>query len=96
MICGSVFDMNGIACCTCRHGRKVIRRKYTESERTTVGEVIGGFAARYPTLAPQFGTSYALVTLYRNDEDVRFRGGFDALVQDGDDHHRTGNSREMT
>lgn len=55
----------------------------------TVGEVIGDVASRYPALAPRLrdasGTPYAFVTFYLNDEDIRFQGGFDAPVQDGDE-----------
>jgi molybdopterin converting factor small subunit len=55
----------------------------------TVGEVVGDVAARYPALAPRLrdanGAPYAFVTFYLNDEDIRFRGGFDAPVQDGDE-----------
>lgn len=55
----------------------------------TVGDVIGDVASRYPTLAPRLrdasGTPYAFVTFYLNDEDIRFQGGFDAPVQDGDE-----------
>jgi molybdopterin converting factor small subunit len=55
----------------------------------TVGEVIGDVAVRYPSLAPRLrdssGTPYAFVTFYLNDEDIRFRGGFDAPVEDGDE-----------
>ncbi|HEX5436567.1 MAG TPA: MoaD/ThiS family protein [Gemmatimonadaceae bacterium] len=31
------------------------------------------------------GNPYAFVTFYLNDEDVRFTGGFDAAVRDGDE-----------
>ena len=55
----------------------------------TVGEVVGEVAERYPALAPRLrdagGAPYAFVTFYLNDEDIRFRGGFDAPVQDGDE-----------
>ena len=56
---------------------------------STVGEVVGQVAERYPALAPRLrdasGAPYAFVTFYLNDEDIRFRGGFDAPVQDGDE-----------
>lgn len=56
---------------------------------STVGEVVSDVAARYPALAPRLrdanGGPYAFVTFYLNDEDIRFHGGFDAPVEDGDE-----------
>lgn len=44
---------------------------------------------RFPELAPRLrdadGRPYAFVTFYLNDEDIRFVGGFDAVVADGDE-----------
>jgi molybdopterin converting factor small subunit len=55
----------------------------------TVGAVIDNVTARYPALAPRLrgatGEQYAFVTIYLNDEDIRFAGGFDANVKDGDE-----------
>lgn len=55
----------------------------------TLGEAVADLAARYPTLAPRLrddqGKPYPFVNFYLNDEDVRFRGGFAAPVQDGDE-----------
>jgi molybdopterin converting factor small subunit len=55
----------------------------------TLGEVVADVAARYPGLAPRLrdeqGKPYAFVNFYLNDEDVRFRGGFAAPLQDGDE-----------
>jgi molybdopterin converting factor small subunit len=55
----------------------------------TVGEVIADVAARFPALAPRLrddaGNPYAYVTFYVNDEDIRFTGGFETPVQDGDE-----------
>ena len=55
----------------------------------TVGEAIADVAARYPGLAPRLrddaGNPYAFVTFYLNDEDIRFHGGFNAPVSDGDE-----------
>src|SRR5204862_260368 len=46
-------------------------------------------AARFPALGPRLrdkdGNPYPFVVFYLNDEDVRFRGGFAAPVQDGDE-----------
>jgi molybdopterin converting factor small subunit len=60
-----------------------------ESAGGTIGEVVGDVAARYPALADRLrdadGKPYPFVTFYLNDEDIRFHGGFDATVQDGDE-----------
>jgi sulfur-carrier protein len=60
-----------------------------EASGVTVGEVIADVAARFPALAPRLrddaGNPYAYVTFYVNDEDIRFTGGFDTPVQDGDE-----------
>ncbi len=56
---------------------------------STVGEVVARVAERFPALAPRLrdasGAPYAFVTFYLNDEDIRFRGGFAAPVEDGDE-----------
>lgn len=69
--------------------------KLADNQRTlevnagTVGEVVANLSARYPALAPRLrdaeGRPYEFVTFYRNDEDIRLNGGFDAGVQDGDE-----------
>ena len=55
----------------------------------TVGEAVADVAGRFPELAPRLrdasGAPYAFVTFYLNDEDIRFVGGFDAAVRDGDE-----------
>ena len=60
-----------------------------ESAGDTVGAVVANVAARYPSLAPRLrdetGQPYPFVTFYLNDEDIRFNGGFDAPVNDGDE-----------
>lgn len=60
-----------------------------ETNGATVGEAISHIAERYPALAPRLrdenGRPYAYVTFYLNDEDIRFHGGFDAQVKDGDE-----------
>lgn len=56
---------------------------------STVGELVDDVAARFPDLGPRLrdasGAPYAFVTFYLNDEDIRFQGGFDAPVRDGDE-----------
>jgi molybdopterin converting factor small subunit len=60
-----------------------------ESNGETVGAVVADVATRYPSLAPRLrdetGQPYPFVTFYLNDEDIRFNGGFDAKVSDGDE-----------
>jgi homoserine kinase len=64
-------------------------RKAIETRGTTVGEAVADVAARYPSLAPRLrddaGKPYPFVTFYLNDEDIRFQGGFDAPLADGDE-----------
>jgi len=64
------------------------QRKIT-AQGTTVGEAVADVSARFPALGPRLvdeaGSPYAFVTYYLNDEDIRFRGGFDAPVRDGDE-----------
>ena len=60
-----------------------------EASGTTLGQAVADVAGRFPRLAPRLrddtGSPYPFVTFYLNDEDARFRGGFDAPVQDGDE-----------
>jgi molybdopterin synthase sulfur carrier subunit len=58
---------------------------------STGGEVaagVAGVAEHFLTLAPRFrdadGKPYQYVTIYLNDEGIRFHGGFDAPGRDGD------------
>jgi molybdopterin converting factor small subunit len=55
----------------------------------TLGEAVADVATRYPALGPRLrdtaGRPYPFVNFYLNEEDVRFRGGFAAPVQDGDE-----------
>lgn len=64
-------------------------RATLEASGATLGEVVAGVAQRFPQLAPRLqdegGGPYAFVAFYLNDEDARFRGGFDAPVNDGDE-----------
>ena len=60
-----------------------------ESTGDTVGAIVADVSTRYPNLAPRLrderGAPYPFVTFYLNDEDIRFQGGFDAQVSDGDE-----------
>jgi len=55
----------------------------------TVGGLVAQLAERYPALGPRLrdhgGQPYPFVTFYLNDDDIRFSGGFDAAVHDGDE-----------
>lgn len=68
---------------------KLADRKSIETRGSTVGEAVADVAARYPSLAPRLrddaGKPYPFVTFYLNDEDIRFQGGFDAPLADGDE-----------
>jgi molybdopterin synthase sulfur carrier subunit len=63
--------------------------KILEAEGSTLGEVVNSIATQYPNLAPRLrdeqGQPYPFVTFYLNDDDIRFNGGFDAPVKDGDE-----------
>jgi molybdopterin converting factor small subunit len=60
-----------------------------EARGSTLADVVADVAGRYPALAPRLrddgGKPYAFVTFYLNDDDIRFNGGFDATVTDGDE-----------
>ena len=60
-----------------------------DASGATLGEVVSGVAQRFPQLAPRLqdesGGPYPFVAFYLNDEDARFRGGFEAPVSDGDE-----------
>jgi molybdopterin converting factor small subunit len=68
---------------------KLADGKVLAAEGETVGEVVNDVATRFPGLAPRLrddtGNPYPFVTFYLNDEDIRFHGGFDATVTDGDE-----------
>lgn len=55
----------------------------------TVGEALDDVTRRFPSLSPRLrdehGAPYPFVTIYLNDEDIRFIGGFGALVQPNDE-----------
>lgn len=64
-------------------------RDTIETGGATVGEAVAEIATRFPQIASRLrdeqGRPYPFVTFYLNDEDIRFRGGFEAAVQDGDE-----------
>ncbi len=54
----------------------------------TIGEVLEDVVRQFPRLAGKVvteeGALHKFVNVYRNDEDVRFRGGLEAAVEDDD------------
>ena len=56
---------------------------------STVGEALDDVVGRFPALSPRLrdenGAPYPFVTIYLNDEDIRFIGGFDARVEPNDE-----------
>ena len=56
---------------------------------TTIGEILGQLAAEHPGVKPQLfnedGTLHKFLNVYVNDDDVRYLGGLDAPVADGDE-----------
>jgi molybdopterin converting factor small subunit len=70
-----------------------ILRTYTDGARSveasgaTLGAVINDLEAQFPGIADRLvdaGSLRRFVNIYINDEDVRFLGGIDAEVADGD------------
>ena len=54
----------------------------------TVGEIISALGAQYPSLTDAIldssGALHRFVNAYVNDDDVRYIGGLDSVVGDGD------------
>lgn len=70
-----------------------ILRPYTGGEKNVTGEgadlraLIADLDSRYPGIAERLVDEQGLrrfVNLYLNDEDVRFLGGLDTVIADGD------------
>jgi molybdopterin synthase sulfur carrier subunit len=55
----------------------------------TVGAALAALTQRYPALTSRLvderGEQYPFVAIYRNDDDIRFLGGFAADLRDGDE-----------
>lgn len=60
-----------------------------ETTGGTVGAALDDVVRRFPSLSPRLrdehGAPYPFVTIYLNDEDIRFIGGFEAPVQPNDE-----------
>lgn len=56
---------------------------------STVAEALDDVVRRFPALSlrlrDEHGAPYPFVTIYLNDEDIRFVGGFDAQLQPDDE-----------
>ena len=59
-----------------------------EVDGATVGEVIANLEGRYPgfraTVMDESGQLHRFVNIYLNDEDIRYLGGAETALQDGD------------
>ncbi len=58
-----------------------------QAEGATVGEIVADVATRYPEVAARLrdakGEPYPYVIFYLDDEDIRFKSGFQTPVADG-------------
>ena len=63
--------------------------KTVTAEGSTVGEVLVALTAEYPGLSGQVlddqGSLHKFVNVYVNDDDVRYLGGINAPVTNGDE-----------
>jgi molybdopterin converting factor small subunit len=59
------------------------------TDATTIGGVLKQITDAYPVVKPQLlnedGTLHRFLNVYINDDDVRYLGGVDAPVADGDE-----------
>ena len=72
-----------------------ILRKHTGGEKAvaadgdTIRDLLGDLDRRYPGIAGSLltedGSLHRFVNVYVNDEDVRYQGGLEAKVGDGDE-----------
>ena len=62
--------------------------KSVTGEGSTVAELLANLEARYPGFMSQItgedGELHRFVNIYLNDEDVRYLGGLDTPLKDGD------------
>ncbi|HEY7605900.1 MAG TPA: ubiquitin-like small modifier protein 1 [Actinomycetes bacterium] len=63
--------------------------KAVEADGDTIRDLLGDLDRRYPGIAGQLltedGSLHRFVNVYVNDEDVRYQGGLEAKVGDGDE-----------
>ena len=64
------------------------KKEAVEVNGATVGDVVSDLATRYPALGPRLrddaGQPYAFVTIYLNDEDIRYMQMEQTPVKAGD------------
>jgi MoaD family protein len=60
-----------------------------DAEGDTVGDVLDHLVRRFPAVGPRLrddaGALYPFVTVYLNDQDIRFADGFATAVRAGDE-----------
>lgn len=60
-----------------------------DASGATVGEVVEDLVGRYPAMATNLkapaGGLHRFVNVYVNDEDIRYSGGLDTSVKEGDE-----------
>jgi MoaD family protein len=63
-------------------------QKTVEARGSSIGEVIADLERRHPGFAAQMftddGKLHRFVNLYLNDEDIRYTGGVNTAIKDGD------------
>jgi MoaD family protein len=63
-------------------------QKTVEASGANVGEIIEDLEARHPGFHQQMftddGKLHRFVNVYLNDEDIRYTGGVDTAIKDGD------------
>jgi MoaD family protein len=61
--------------------------KFVEASGANLGQLIDDLDSRYGGIKARLvkdGSLHRFINVYVNDEDVRFAGGLDATVRDGD------------
>ena len=60
-----------------------------DAEGATVGAILDDVVQRFPSVGPRLrdeaGALYPFVTVYLNDQDIRFADGFATAVREGDE-----------
>ncbi|MCA9822593.1 MAG: ubiquitin-like small modifier protein 1 [Dehalococcoidia bacterium] len=63
-------------------------QKTVEAKGTNVNEILTDLEARHPGFRQQMfaedGQLHRFVNVYLNDEDIRYTGGVDTVIKDGD------------
>lgn len=63
-------------------------QKTVEASGATIGDILDDLEARHPGIKHQMmgedGKLHRFVNIYLNDEDIRYTGGVDTTVKDGD------------